>query len=122
MTADIYGEGIDAQPFCRISGLLNLERDDTPCMHASTTVSWKVTAPRHEATLCALAFTRPQPIAAHPHLARTLEGRRGPDRRAPPSSRPLRRHGPLALEAGRALPCLGGLSLLGPRGKGEGEG
>ena len=69
-------------PYPLISGLLNLERDDTPCMHASTTVSWKVTAPRHEATLCALAFTRPQPIAAHPHLARTLEGRRGPDRRA----------------------------------------
>ena len=42
------------------------------------------TAARGHPLRTALAFTRPQPIAAHPHarLARTLEGRRGPDRRA----------------------------------------
>ena len=85
-------------------------------MHASTTVSWKVTAPRHEATLCALAFTRLQPIAAHPTYRVGSKGAAGPIGARSSSGRPLRRHRPLALEAGRALPCLGGLSLLGPRG------
>ena len=67
---------------------LKLKRCDTlhACVYARAitraTVSWKVTAQRHEATLCALASTRMPPVAAPPHLARGLEERRGPHRRA----------------------------------------